>query len=546
MSHAWFDLVVIGSGPAGQKAALAAAKLGKRVALIDRKSMVGGVCIHTGTIPSKAIREAVLHLTAINERSIYGDGYAVKHDITMADLLQRANYVIRAETDVIFSQMRRNGVTMYFGDASFGGPNSVKIAIGDDDVTEINGRHILVAVGTEPARPATVPFTPGRVIDSNELLDLEKLPRSITIVGGGVIGTEYACMLAAVGVKVTLVDSRPRLLEFLDDEIAEALQFRLREMGVRLKLGESVAKIEVTDDDHVEAIMESNKLVRSEMLMYTIGRQGATAKLNLGAAGLTADNRGRLTVNERLQTTVSHIYAAGDVIGFPALAATSMEQGRLAAAAMFRQFVANDEQQRIFPYGIYTIPEISMIGESEQSLTKKKQPYEVGLARYREIARGQLIADHIGLLKVIFHPESRRLLGVHAIGTGATEIIHIGQAVMSAGMAIDYFVDTVFNYPTLAECYKVAALDGLNRLASTRNAFMENDAREVTTSIDESGIPTAMSSLASLVQQGGAMEFDGSGVPSELAKEVPVEAAIEALPTDPSMKSEAKVEKRVA
>jgi NAD(P) transhydrogenase len=543
MSHAWFDLVVIGSGPAGQKAALAAAKLGKRVALIDRKAMVGGVCIHTGTIPSKAIREAVLHLTAINERSIYGDDYAVKHDITMADLLRRANHVIRAETDVIFSQMRRNGVTMYFGDASFSGPNAVRIAIGDDDVTEINGRNILVAVGTEPARPATVPFQPGKVIDSNELLDLQKLPKSMVIVGGGVIGTEYACMLAAVGVKVTLVDSRPRLLEFLDDEIGESLQFRLREMGVRLKLGEAVAKIEITDDNNVEATMESNKVVRGEMLMYTIGRQGATAKLNLDIAGLKADSRGRLTVNEHLQTAVNHIYAAGDVIGFPALAATSMEQGRLAAAAMFKQFVVNDEQQKVFPYGIYTIPEISMIGESEQSLTKKKQPYEVGLARYREIARGQLISDHIGMVKIIFHPESRRLLGVHAIGTGATEIIHIGQVVMSAGMAIDYFVDTVFNYPTLAECYKVAALDGLNRLAaSQRSASIDDEPREVSTSIDESGIPTSMS-LAALVAQGGAMDFDGSGVPSEMPQEW-VEATTDAVPADPAIASDAKAEQR--
>ena len=407
--------------------------------------------------------------------------------------------------------MRRNGIQMFFGDASFVGPNTVRITSGDD-VAEFNGRNILIAVGTEPARPASVPFTPNRVIDSNELLTLTQLPKSICIVGGGVIGTEYACMLAAVGVKVTLVDTRPRLLEFVDDEIAEALQFRLREMGVRLKLGESVAQIALTDDGAVVATMASNKIVRSQMLMYAIGRQGATEKLNLPAAGLVADNRGRMTVNTHMQTTVPHIYAAGDVIGFPALAATSMEQGRLAAANMFNTFAALDEQQRVFPYGIYTIPEISMIGETEQSLTAKSLPYEVGMARYREIARGQLIADNIGMLKLVFHPESRRLLGVHAIGTGATEIIHIGQVVMSAGMSIDYFVDTVFNYPTLAECYKVAALDGLNRIAA-RSA--DEDGVAVTaTSVDDTGIPTGVS-LGTLMASASMFNFDGSGVPSD-------------------------------
>ena len=511
MAHPWFDLVVIGSGPAGQKAALAATKLGKRVALIDRRAMVGGVCIHTGTIPSKAIREAVLHLTAINERRVYGDSYAVKHDITMADLLQRANHVIKSETDVVHAQMRRDGVTMLFGDAEFIGPNAVRVTAGEDAI-EVNGRCILVAVGTEPARPATVPFTPDRVIDSNEFLNLKSLPKSIVVVGGGVIGVEYASMMAAVGVKVTLVDSRPRLLEFVDDEIGEALQFRLRDLGVRLVLGESVAKIALAGRG-VEATLESNKMVHAQMLLYAIGRQGATETLNLAAAGLDADNRGRLAVNEQLQTSVRHIYAAGDVIGFPALAATSMEQGRLAAASMFRQLLPNDEQQRVFPYGIYTIPEISMIGESEQSLTKKKLPYEVGLARYREIARGQLLADDVGMLKIIFHPDSRRLLGVHAIGTGATELIHIGQAVMSAGMPIDYFVDTVFNYPTLAECYKVAAQDGVNRIAGRASlSFDDPVAMSALTSVDESGIPTSVSSalFGSVVAT-----FDASGSMSD-------------------------------
>ncbi|CAN5572672.1 Si-specific NAD(P)(+) transhydrogenase [soil metagenome] len=470
-----YDLVVIGSGPAGQKAALNAAKLGKRVAIIDRTEMVGGVCIHTGTIPSKAIREAVLHLCAINERSVYGDSYAVKHDVTMSDLLYRAHHVVRTEFDIIRNQMGRNGVRMIFGHASFLDPHTIRVAryatttTGESqivDQTVVVGEHVLIAVGTEPARPKDVPFAPGRVIDSNQLLELTELPKSLIIVGGGVIGAEYASMLAATGVRVTLIESRPRLLEFVDDEITEHLQFRLRDRGVRLRLGESVSGIQLSDDGaSVEATLQSGKRVRAQTLLYSIGRQGATAQLNLAAAGLSADERGRLKVNEFYQTNIPHIYAAGDVIGFPALAATSMEQGRLASGHMFHQIV--EAPNPLFPYGIYTIPEISMVGQTEQALTKAQVPYEVGIARYREIARGQLISDPNGLLKLLFHQDSRRLLGVHAIGTGATELIHIGQAVMAAGMPLDYFVDSVFNYPTLAECYKVAALDGMNRIRPT-------------------------------------------------------------------------------
>lgn len=479
--HSHYDLVVIGSGPAGQKAALNAAKMGKRVALVEaRAAGVGGVCIHTGTIPSKAIREAVLHLTGLRERSVYGEGYSVKQDITMSDLLYRCRHVVRTEVDVIRNQMYRNGVAMYFGSASFVDPHTVRLdRDGSTDVAdkasvpfshqtiELRGTHIMLAVGTEPARPAGVPFTPGRVIDSNELLLLTELPRSMIIVGGGVIGAEYACMLAAVGVKITLVESRPRLLDFVDDELTESLQFRMRDMGIRLRLGESVKSIDAGCAENVEATLESNKTLRAQTLLYCIGRQGATANLNLAAAGLSADNRGRLKVNEVYQTAVGHIYAAGDVIGFPALASTSMEQGRVATCHMFQQFA--EAPSTLFPYGIYTIPEISMVGQTEQSLTAAGTPYEVGLARYRETARGLLIADPHGLLKLLFHPESHRLLGVHAIGTGATELIHIGQTVMAAGMPIDYFIESVFNYPTLAECYKVAALDGVNRVRAAQD-----------------------------------------------------------------------------
>ena len=473
MSRTSYDLVVIGSGPAGQKAALNAAKLGKRVALVDRECSVGGVCIHTGTIPSKAIREAVLHFTGIRERSLYGSSYAVKQNITMSDLLHRCRHVVQTEVDVIRGQMIRNGVTLLHGSAEFIDPHTLRVrnTAGDvEDALEVRGEYVLVAVGTEPARPENVPFTPGRIVDSTELLSLTELPKSMIVVGGGVIGTEYACMLAAVGVRVTLVESRPRLMEFVDDEIAESLQFRLRDMGIRLRLGESVERIEMAGD-HVEAVMVSKKCLTADTLLYCIGRQGATDRLNLPAAGLSADNRGRLKVNEHFQTAVPHVYAAGDVIGFPALAATSMEQGRLASGHMFHQ--VTEAPQTLFPYGIYTIPEISMVGQTEQALTAAAVPYEVGIARYREIARGQLIGDPHGLLKLLFHPHSRRLLGVHAIGTGATELIHIGQTVMATGLPIDYFIEAVFNYPTLAECYKVAALDGINRVRPASQTIVE-------------------------------------------------------------------------
>jgi NAD(P) transhydrogenase len=489
MPRLCYDLVVIGSGPAGQKAALQAAKLGRRVALVERTASVGGVCIHTGTIPSKAIREAVLHLTGLRERSVYGDGFAVKQCVTMDDLLYRCHHVVRTEIDVIRSQMTRNGVTVLHGDASFADPHTIQIRR-DDELTVVTAANVLVATGTNPARPADVPFTPGVVIDSDELLTLPRLPKSLIIVGGGVIGTEYACMLAAVGVKVTLLDGRPRLLEFVDEELTESLQFRMRDMGIRLRLGEHVAKIEVVSGGssggssfgavapsniggpaapaRVEATLASNKVLEADCMLYCVGRQGATDTLNLAAAGLTADSRGRLTVNDRFQTEIPHVFAAGDVIGFPALAATSMEQGRLAAAHMFGQMA--EATSPLFPYGVYTIPEISMVGQTEQALTAAGTPYEVGIGRYRETARGLLIADPHGLLKLLFHPQSRRLLGVHAIGTGATELVHIGQAVMAAGMPIDYFVESVFNYPTLAECYKIAALDGMNRVRQSAAA----------------------------------------------------------------------------
>ena len=458
-----YDLIVIGSGPAGQKGAINAAKYGKRVALIEQRDLLGGVCLQTGTIPSKALREAIIHLTGFHQRAFYGLSYTVKQRITMRDLMFRCSQIIRTEMDLIRRQMERNNVDLLTGMASFVDPHTIHISSMGEQ-RDITGDCILIAVGTTPARPDFVPFMPGKVIDSDGLLRLRELPRSMIIVGGGVIGVEYACMLQAVGVRITLIERRPRILEFLDDEIAEALQFHMRGNGIRFKLNEIVREIRVDGDD-VHALLESGKRVTAQSLLYVIGRQGATAHLQLENAGLTADERGRLRVNEHYQTSVPHIYAAGDVIGFPALAATSMEQGRLATCHAFE--IPYESRPQLFPYGIYTIPEISMVGRSEAELTRDNVPYEVGYARYREIARGQIIGDQAGMLKLIFHQETRKLLGVHIIGEGATELVHIGQAVLAMNGTIDYFIDNVFNYPTLAEAYKVAALDGANRLSQS-------------------------------------------------------------------------------
>jgi NAD(P) transhydrogenase len=460
--RARFDLAVIGSGPAGQKAAISAAKLDKRVAIVEARACIGGVCTHTGTIPSKAIREAVLHLTGFRMRSVYGASYQVKRDVSMSDLIFRVEHVIRIETDVIRAQLQRNNVTCIYGPASFVDPHTLQIETpeGEDRIT---ADYIVIASGTMPARPPDVPFDGERIIDSDGLIRMAKLPRSMLIVGGGVIGTEYACMLALLGVRVTLVDGRPRLLEFVDAEIAEALQYQMRLMGIRLRLGETVDAIS-KPDGHVEAVLASGKKLYAETLLYAVGRVGNTARLNLAAAGLSADDRGRLKVDEHYRTEVEHIFAAGDVIGFPSLASTSMEQGRLASFNAFGGDVISD--RKLLPYGIYAIPEVSMVGPNEQELTKNLVPYEVGIARYREIARGQLIGDESGMLKLLFHQQTRKLLGVHIIGEGATELVHIGQAIMACEADIDYFVNTVFNYPTLAECYKVAALDGINRMLS--------------------------------------------------------------------------------
>jgi NAD(P) transhydrogenase len=457
-----YDLVVIGSGPAGQKGAICAAKLRKKVAIIDRKRTIGGVCVHTGTIPSKTLREAVLYLSGFRQRSFYGRGYVLKDRIAMSDLIFRAQAVMSREIEVIKAQLRRNYVTTLEGEAHFIDPHTIEIK-SDDGSQLVRGRHVLVACGTRPAHSDDIPIDGKRIFDSDQVHELEEVPRELVIVGAGIIGLEYASMFATLGVKVTLLDQRPTLLDFVDREIIESLCFQLRQLGTVFRLGEKVVSVGFDEErDRVFAKLESGKNVHGQGLLYTIGRQANSDQVNIEAAGLKADGRGKISVNENFQTVVPHIYAAGDVIGFPALASTSMEQGRLASCHMFGK--PGKMPANLIPYGVYTIPEISMVGHTEEQLTKEKTSYETGLARYAELAKGQMLGDEQGLLKLLFDPNSLKLFGVHIIGDRAAEIVHIGQAVLTMGGTIEYFRDTVFNYPTLAEAYKVAALDGLNKL----------------------------------------------------------------------------------
>ena len=462
MSAVKYDLIVIGSGPAGQRAAVAAAKMNKRVVVVEARTVVGGVCINTGTIPSKTMREAVLHLSGYNYRSIYGINYRVKEKITMADLAFRTQAVIKTEVDVTEAQLSRNGIDVVHGIARFLSPNQIHVE-GPQTETTLEADRIIIAVGTKPAASPKVPVNGRNIINSDQILGLSALPHSLIVVGGGVVGVEYTCMFAVLGVRVTLIEKRDRLLEFADREIVEALSYHLRDARVTMRLGEEVESVEELPPDTVVANLESKKRVSGDALLYAVGRQGNVDDLNLAAAGLEADKRGRIAVDEHYRTKVEHIFAVGDVVGFPALASVSMEQGRIAAARAFNDGAATSNPG-FYPYGIYTIPEISFIGKTEEQLTDEDVPYEVGMAYYREVARGQIRGDTTGRLKLIFHRDTRKVLGVHIIGEGATELVHIGQAVMTLNGTIDYFIDTVFNYPTLAECYKVAAFNGLGRL----------------------------------------------------------------------------------
>jgi NAD(P) transhydrogenase len=456
-----FDVLVIGSGPGGQKAAIAAAKLGRNVGIVERHNMIGGVCLNTGTIPSKTLREAVLYLTGLDQREMYGQSYRVKDDITIADLAARTHHVVSRETDVVRNQLTRNRVRILTGTARFVEPHLLEIDEGDGRAQRYSACSVVIATGTKPARPSTVNFDERTVIDSDGIAHLQSVPRSMVVAGAGVIGIEYASMFAALGTKVTVVEQRDRMLEFCDIEVVEALKYHLRDLAVTFRFGETVAGVEGHAEGAV-AILRSGKKILADTVMYSAGRQGVSDNLGLETAGLSADQRGRIKVDEYFRTEVPHIYAVGDVIGFPALAATSMEQGRLAAHHACGEPVPPIASQT--PIGIYSIPEISFIGRTEDQLTADNVPFEVGVSRYRELARGQIIGDSYGVLKLLVSTEDRTLLGVHVFGTGATELVHIGQAVMGCGGTVDYLVDAVFNYPTLAESYKIAALDATNKM----------------------------------------------------------------------------------
>ena len=457
-----YDFLVIGSGPAGQRAAIQAAKLGHRAAIIERRPVVGGVSVHTGTIPSKTLREAVLYLTGWDQRGLYGRSYRLKRDLQIEDLTTRLDITLRHEIEVMEHQLMRNGVTVIEGTASFLDPHRARVEKASGNVEEYTADKFLIAVGSRPARPEGIPFDDEAILDSDGILNLRRLPRSMVVVGAGVIGLEYASIFSTMDIKVTLVDGRPTLLDFMDKEVIDELIHYLRDRGMVLRMNEKVSAVERTASGAVRTRLESGKEIRSDVVLFAAGRVGCTYTLGLENAGLETDERRRLRVNGHFQTDVPHIYAAGDVIGFPALASTSMEQGRQAACHAMGAPACSPSDY--FPFGIYAVPEMSMIGATEQQLTEHKVPYEIGVARLRETARGQIMGLQEGMLKLLVGLEDRKLLGVHILGEGATELIHIGQAVITLGGTLDYFLESVFNYPTLAEAYKVAALDAWNRL----------------------------------------------------------------------------------
>ncbi|HWE63931.1 MAG TPA: Si-specific NAD(P)(+) transhydrogenase, partial [Chloroflexota bacterium] len=467
---------------------IASVKSGRRTLMIEKRSIVGGTCINTGTIPSKSFREAVVYLSGYRERSIYGESYAVKREITMDDLNARAAYVMKCERDVIQAQAYRNGITLVYGAASFVDPHTVLIELADGyGKRTVAAETIVIATGSEVAQVGDIAFDGERILNSDTILTMSTIPRTLTVVGAGVIGCEYASMFATLGTRVTLVDARPDLLPFVDRELADELAHHLRTQWVTLWLGEEVTSCTVLPTGQVKTALASGKVIVTEKTLHAIGRHGATADLNLQAAGLEADKRGKMPVNQHYQTNVEHIYAVGDVVGFPALASTSMAQGRIAASHAAQ--LAVNLMPGVFPYGIYCVPELSMVGKTEEELTRANVPYEVGKAYYRHVARGQIIGDSVGMLKIIFCPRTHRLYGVHIIGEHAAELIHTGQAVMALDGTVDYFVDAVVNYPTLSELYKVAAHNGLNRAAgASADALGDLPAADSAVAAEESSV----------------------------------------------------------
>ncbi|MBD9559281.1 Si-specific NAD(P)(+) transhydrogenase [Ensifer sp. ENS03] len=462
-----FDLIVVGSGPAGRRGAIQAAKLGKKVLVIEQGKRVGGVSVHTGTIPSKTLRETALNLSGWRERGFYGRSYRVKQEISADDLRQRLIITLNHEVEVLEHQFARNRVQQMRGKASFVNPTTLEVVKDDGETMLVSGTSIMLAVGTKPFRPDYMPFDGKTVLDSDELLDIETLPRSMVVIGAGVVGIEYATIFSALDTQVTVIDPKTTMLDFIDKEIVEDFIYQLRDRNMKLHLGQKADTVERLDDGKVLLTLDNGRKITTDMVLFAAGRMGATDTLNLPAAGLEADNRGRLKVNpETFQTSLPNIYAAGDVVGFPSLASTSMEQGRIAARVAIGAIAM--EPQKYFPYGIYAVPEISTCGLSEEEVKERGIPYECGIARFRETSRGHIMGLDSGLLKMIFSLKTRRLLGVHIIGEGATELVHIGQAVLNLKGTVEYFVENTFNYPTLAEAYKIAGLDAWNRMGEIK------------------------------------------------------------------------------
>jgi len=463
-----YDLVVVGSGPAGRRGAIQAAKLGKKVLVIEQGKRVGGVSVHTGTIPSKTLRETALNLSGWRERGFYGRAYRVKDQISAEDLRRRLLITLDHEVEVLEHQFARNRVQHMRGKASFIDAATLQVVKDDGERIQVSAGSVLLAVGTKPFRPDYMPFDGKAIIDSDELLDIEELPRSMVVIGAGVIGIEYATIFSALDTAVTVIDPKSTMLDFIDKEIIEDFTYQLRDRNMKLLLGQKADKVEKLDNGKVQLTLDNGRHLVTDMVLFAAGRMGATDTLNLPAIGLEADNRGRLKVNpETFQTSVPNIYAAGDVVGFPSLASTSMEQGRIAARVAVGAVAK--EPPKYFPYGIYAVPEISTCGLTEEEMKERGIPYECGIARFRETSRGHIMGLDTGLLKLIFSLKTRRLLGVHIVGEGATELVHIGQAVLNLKGTVEYFVENTFNYPTLAEAYKIAGLDAWNRMGDIKS-----------------------------------------------------------------------------
>jgi NAD(P) transhydrogenase len=461
-----YDLVVIGSGPAGEKGAAQASYFGKRVALIERAADLGGACVNTGTIPSKILRESALYFSGLKQRGLYGIDYSLREGLTIKDFMRRKDVIVEHERDKLQKNLAAHYVDVFAGSATFQDAHTLVVTAGNKPDISLHGEFVLIATGSRPHRAPDISFDDEVSFDSDSILEMDHIPHSLTVVGGGVIGCEYASIFAALGVKVSLVDGRDRVLPFLDPELSQLLRVRLMELGVEFLLEERVTNIARTDSG-VRLTLKSGKSIAPDAVLFAAGRRGAVEGLALEKAGLELNQRGYLEVNAFYQTSVPTIYAAGDVIGFPALASTSMEQGRVAACHAFgityKQRMASQ-----LPIGVYTIPEISSIGETDQSCREKGIDCEVGRAHYANNARAAMAGDMTGLLKLVFRREDRELLGVHIIGEGATELIHVGLMVLELGETIDRFIDFVFNFPTLSEMFKYAAYDGLGNLAGHR------------------------------------------------------------------------------